>query len=1687
MSGTIPSLALGMNLPFVEYYDHVDLTYDLGRRALISAGQTSGTTQILALGQPYDGTKINASLDGAVHVDPKTNTSFGTLKMDWEGRIYPVNSTSAAVIQFNIPYYVEPGRGRNLVLDLGFNLPAFRRLSASLQSSCVRDGSDPNKWHITIPAGYSSQNWFQIDIASIPSTGMNPRLYVDDGIYDPNRILTLEEAGRLGGVASHLRFLNVRHINSDALLGDTYTAFQYRNPGEFCQFPAGGIWSPADCARACNEAGAGIWYQVSHRDSFDAITWQAQQVAQTLVSDFAVIEHSNEPWNLGFSQTWELMCEGLRLGYSNPNISYSADATPLSYPIYYVTSANQYNLPGHLNNSSNTGPGLRIPLNAGDHYFAALNGYGGAVLQAQQAMAAGADLPVYYAPGNNGWPSLTFAVGDHILYSDKIYVCVQANTGQPATNTAYFVQATPANANWMLTFTNAQGLTAARRLHATRSVYAWQAFDDAFANAGKARPRHAVNLQCVSTIAALSEMLPWDDFYLHLDGQALAPYLGAVAGVNVGSFSSNVASGWAGAWTPADRAALYDDTVDANLAVADALDKFFDPAVIQKTIDAAIATVTANRAAVQQWYDTNHPEVGKTAEVWAYEQAWAGVFSGWPDQAAAFSITASYTAGAYATKSGTTYRALVDCQGIDVSDSNTWRAIGNATMLDTDGNSIAVQRAVALFAGVMRDSRFGDWSYAWDQAWANNLGRGYVTKFDAQNDMPTVPAKLSSWGHRERTDDVTAAAWMACGKTHQDWGATLGALSLANSSANAGDPWSSAIVGANPHSTLSASAADGTLMTINGTTVSGTFPHGGTIGVTITETLPGAVNSPKANALTVSVAGTVVLNDLALSDTNPTAGKPWSATISGLTSGSAVTVASSDGTSLTVTGSVLSGTFNTYGAVTVTLTESLGGATNTPHVTTIPLRVFANGTLGTLGLYPLATTTGQAWTGTISGQTPGSTMSASSSDGTPLTVSGSAVSGTFGTAGSPTITLVETLAGALRSPQSSSFLMTATAPLVLKTISTASTQAYAGVAFKAQLDNVTAGSTIQATSDDGSLLTVTGDILSGTFLTAGARTVTLVETKSDGPNSPHTSVITINAAAGIDSDLMAYLNAIEPQFYTRQVQLGTLVAGLKADGVWGKLDWLMLHAADGQNAALTNLAKPTKTLAIVGSGGTFTGAGYAGDGSSSYLTIAEGFAKSGNKFSTSTGAAIGSFQSTTGTGRVVSDAGGDTIPRTASATSISVLLANSAGSSATSYTVASIPVRHVAGTRANSASQTRCFNQGVHVGDSGVTTTGSATGPIMVGRSGGIYGTARVAAWYSGGLMTDGDIASLHDRLSTYLAAIGAISPVLNALSPASANSFTGVAYKTVLNGVTAGSTIQATSDDGSAVKVDGNLLSGKFTTSGARTITLVETKSGMPNSPRTSTITINADPGLDPDLAAYLNLIEPQFYARQNQLATLAGNLKGDGVWGKLDWLMLHAGDGYFASATNLLDPMKTLKMIGSGGSFTAAGYAGDGSSSYLTIGEPFAKSGNKFSPTAGASIGAFQSTTGSGRVVSDGSGDTVPRTASATTISVLLCNTPGSVATSYTVAASPVRHVAGTRMGGTNSTRCFDQGVYVGDNGLANMFTSTSSISIGKSGGLYNTARVSAWYSGGVLTDADVAAMQGRLAPYLAAIGAI
>ncbi len=177
------------------------------------------------------------------------------------------------------------------------------------------------------------------------------------------------------------------------------------------------------------------------------------------------------------------------------------------------------------------------------------------------------------------------------------------------------------------------------------------------------------------------------------------------------------------------------------------------------------------------------------------------------------------------------------------------------------------------------------------------------------------------------------------------------------------------------------------------------------------------------------------LGTLTISPTTGTAAAAYSGTIGGKSTGSTLSApgACSDSSQPSVSGTTFTDTFTGTGNITCPVVETLAGAVNSPRTTSLAFTVAAPPTLGALTLSPTTATTGAAYSGTISGATASSTVSATSSDGTSLTVGGSGasrtLSGTFGTAGSPTITMVETLAGATGSPKSSTATVSVITPV----------------------------------------------------------------------------------------------------------------------------------------------------------------------------------------------------------------------------------------------------------------------------------------------------------------------------------------------------------------------------------------------------------------------------------------------------------------------------------------------------------------------------------------------------------------------------------------------------------------------------------------------------------------------------------
>lgn len=171
---------------------------------------------------------------------------------------------------------------------------------------------------------------------------------------------------------------------------------------------------------------------------------------------------------------------------------------------------------------------------------------------------------------------------------------------------------------------------------------------------------------------------------------------------------------------------------------------------------------------------------------------------------------------------------------------------------------------------------------------------------------------------------------------------SLNALTVSPSSATVGTAYSGTINGLTSGSSIALSGAGAAGLSIAGAVITGTPTTVGA--VNIIETLAGATGSPRTSSGVITVAAAaVVLNPLTLSPTTATVGTAYTGTVSGKTSGSALTLSGTGAAGLTVSGSTVSGTPTTAGSVNII--ETLAGATGSPRTSSGVLTVSAASSL----------------------------------------------------------------------------------------------------------------------------------------------------------------------------------------------------------------------------------------------------------------------------------------------------------------------------------------------------------------------------------------------------------------------------------------------------------------------------------------------------------------------------------------------------------------------------------------------------------------------------------------------------------------------------------------------------------------------------------------------------------------------
>lgn len=242
------------------------------------------------------------------------------------------------------------------------------------------------------------------------------------------------------------------------------------------------------------------------------------------------------------------------------------------------------------------------------------------------------------------------------------------------------------------------------------------------------------------------------------------------------------------------------------------------------------------------------------------------------------------------------------------------------------------------------------------------------------------------------------------------------------------------------------------------------------------------------------------------------------------------------------------------------------------------------------------------------------------------------------------------------------------------------------------------------------------------------------------------------ATGAYDSDAQAYFAGMSVQpDATRKALLNDLIVGLKSDGVWLKQRGFWVLAAHDAQAARVNAKQPgSSDLNAINSPSFTVDRGFTGDGSSSYLDT--GMTTEGFQNDSSMGFwSLSDIQS----GAVDMGNAGSLIA--ARNGSDATLWRVNQGSSVTSAGVTN-------GTglftvqRNGAASVTLYRNASLIISNSSASQTPGNSLIRILSRSNTVTYSSRTGAFaFIGTSLTAAEVASIHSRVSTYLAAIGAI------------------------------------------------------------------------------------------------------------------------------------------------------------------------------------------------------------------------------------------------------------------------------------------------------------------------------------------
>lgn len=241
----------------------------------------------------------------------------------------------------------------------------------------------------------------------------------------------------------------------------------------------------------------------------------------------------------------------------------------------------------------------------------------------------------------------------------------------------------------------------------------------------------------------------------------------------------------------------------------------------------------------------------------------------------------------------------------------------------------------------------------------------------------------------------------------------------------------------------------------------------------------------------------------------------------------------------------------------------------------------------------------------------------------------------------------------------------------------------------------------------------------------------------------------------IDADAAAYASAMSVAPSAKRVALfDAFVRALKAGGLWTRFDVLYLLATHDEQAGRLNLLAPgLNTCTAVNSPSFVADRGFAGDGTTSYLSTGLNPSLGGTRFSLNDATLF--VWSLTDLNASAADIGSGTTTRLLARAAGNIGARANAGGTSSAATANSLGLT---GWTRRSAAGPDLFRGGSVVASPTQASTAISNDAIRIGAAASVYSSRRLAIAGAGAGIDAGHVAVLAAACEDYLEAVGALA-----------------------------------------------------------------------------------------------------------------------------------------------------------------------------------------------------------------------------------------------------------------------------------------------------------------------------------------